>query len=71
MSQSAGVHTDPKDEHFNMEMSFILLRCNLLIPSDTQFFTEPSDSFQMEFQPICPFMIFLCVHYYCQLSMKK
>lgn len=61
MSQSAGIYTDPKDEHFNMEMSFLLLMGNLLIPSDAQFFTVPRDSFLTEFQPICLFMIY----YFC------
>lgn len=61
MSQSAGIHADPKDEDLNMEMSFLLLGGNLLIPSDTQFFTVPRDSLLTEFQPIWLFMFFFCV----------
>lgn len=56
MSQSAGIHTDRKGEPFNM-MSFLLLMSNHLIPPDSEFFTVPSDSFVIEFQPICLLMM--------------
>lgn len=38
-------------------MSFLLLMSNHLIPPDSEFFTVPSDSFVIEFQPICLLMM--------------
>lgn len=56
MSHSAGIHTDQKDEPLNM-MTFLLLMSNHQVPPDREFFTVPTDSFVIEFQPICLLMV--------------